>query len=132
VATATFELAGANQFAGFSSSTASSIVTVTAPTASKVVVTLTTATSNQPGVPFAISLQETAGVPTTVTGWTIAGTNFTSIIAGSFGSNKRAAKGNLKGMLIYPVVANAKSAGDGICPASTRADSSGRKRHPSQ
>jgi hypothetical protein len=73
---------------------------VTLPTASKVAVTLSKATSNQQGFPVSMTLQETAGVATTVTGWTIAGTNFSSVIAGSFGSNKLPAKGTLTAMSI--------------------------------
>jgi hypothetical protein len=86
--------------AAFTSSTGSLTVTATAPTASKVVVTLARASSNQQGFPVSMSLQETAGVATTVTGWTIAGTNFSSVFAGSFGSNKLPAKGTLTAMSI--------------------------------
>jgi subtilase family serine protease len=97
--------AGANSitatYAGttaFASSTGSATITV--PTASKVGLALAKASSNQPGFPLLITLTETAGVATTVTGWTIAGTSFTSAIGAALGSTALPARGNLSDIMI--------------------------------
>jgi subtilase family serine protease len=105
-ATAVFTLVGSKLASGANTITATyagttalagstGTVTVTIVSGSKVVVTLVKSSSAQPGFPLSISLQETAGVATTVTGWTMAGTNFSSVIPVSFGSTKLPAKGTL-------------------------------------
>jgi hypothetical protein len=110
-ATAAFTINGSSLTAGanvitatyagnsaFAASTGS--VTITTPTASKVVLTLAKATSNQPGFPLSLTLQETAGVATTVTGWTIAGTSFASAITAALGSASLPANGTLSDVMI--------------------------------
>jgi subtilase family serine protease len=82
---------------GFNGSTGSVAVSVTAASASNVVATVPpnsiSQTSNGWGV--TVELQETAGVATTITGFTINGTSFTSAIAQFFGTTKLAALGTL-------------------------------------
>jgi hypothetical protein len=77
-------------------------VTVTGSTAlaSNVVVTATKATSSQQGFPVKIQLQEMAGGATTITGFTINGTNFSTVIAGSFGSAQLAAHATESGTMV--------------------------------
>jgi Pro-kumamolisin, activation domain/Bacterial Ig-like domain (group 3) len=80
---------------GFSASSGSTVVTVAAVVASNVVVTAAKTTNAQSGFAVKIQLQETAGGATTLTGFTINGTNFTPTIGESFGSTQIAAHGML-------------------------------------
>jgi hypothetical protein len=80
---------------GFGASSGSAVVTVAAVVASNVVATATQTTDAQSGFAVKIQLQETAGGATTLTGFTINGTNFTQAIAASFGSTQIAAHGTL-------------------------------------
>jgi hypothetical protein len=91
--TATF--AGSGNFAN---SAGTVVVTVTAPSsAANVVVTATPKTSS--GWPVALQLQETAGVATKVTGFSINGTDFSSVIANAFGGTQLPANGTLSASL---------------------------------
>jgi hypothetical protein len=93
--TATF--AGSGNFANSAGTVA---VTVTAPSsAANVVVTATPKTSTQAGWPVALQLQETAGVATRVTGFSINGTDFSSVIANAFGGTQLPANGTLSAFL---------------------------------
>jgi len=65
-----------------------------------VAVTVTPTTSSQPGWPVTVHLQEQAGVATKVTGFTINGTDFSSLIAAAFGSAQLPAHGTLTANLI--------------------------------
>jgi hypothetical protein len=76
---------------GFVPSSGTAAVTVGSTTASSVAIAASKATSSQQGFPVKIQLQETGGAPTTLTGFTINGTNFTSVIGGFFGSTAVAA-----------------------------------------
>jgi hypothetical protein len=96
--TATFTANG-----NFGNSSGTTTVTVTSPTAataSSVAVALTPETSSQPGWEIKVQLQEQAGVATKVTGMTINGTDFSTVIAGAFGSAQLAAHGSLTANLI--------------------------------
>jgi hypothetical protein len=77
--------------ASFASSTGSAAITVTGTTASNIVVTAAKTTNNQPGFAVTLKIQETAGAPTTLTSFTINGTNFTPVMASFFGSTQIAA-----------------------------------------
>jgi hypothetical protein len=83
--------------ASFGGSTGSATVSVSAATASNVVVSVApnsiSQTSNGWGV--TVRLQETAGVATTITGFTINGTNFASAIPSFFGATRIAALGTV-------------------------------------
>jgi hypothetical protein len=80
---------------GFGASSGSAVVTVATVAASNVVATATKTTNAQSGFAVKLQLQETAGVATTLTGFTINGTNFTPTIAASFGNTQIAAHGAL-------------------------------------
>jgi hypothetical protein len=80
---------------GFSASSGSAVVAVAAVVASNVVATAAKTTNAQSGFAVKIQLQETAGGATTLTGFTINGTNFTPTIAASFGGTQIAADGTL-------------------------------------
>jgi subtilase family serine protease len=87
--------------AAFGASSGSVAVNVTAASAtSNVAATAVKTTSNQPGFAVLLTLQETAGVATTVKGFTICGTDFSSVIAGAFGSAQLPAHGTLSATLI--------------------------------
>ena len=89
--TITASYAGTSTFAP---STGSASVAVSA-VASNVVITATRTTNSQPGFAVKVQLQETAGVATTLTGFSINGTNFTSAIAPFFGASQIAAHATL-------------------------------------
>jgi hypothetical protein len=74
----------------FAPSTGSASVAVAA-VASNVVITATKTTNSQPGFAVKVQLQESAGVATTLTGFSINGTNFTSAITPFFGASQIAA-----------------------------------------
>ena len=80
---------------GFSASSGSAVVAVAAVVPSNVVATAAKTTNAQSGFAVKIQLQETAGGATTLTGFTINGTNFTPTIAASFGGTQIAADGTL-------------------------------------
>jgi hypothetical protein len=80
---------------GFSASSGSAVVAVAAAVASNVLATATKTTNAQSGFAVKLQLQETAGGATTLTGFTINGTNFTPAIAADFGSTQMAAHGAL-------------------------------------
>jgi hypothetical protein len=95
--TITATYGGSNTFAG---SAASVTVTVTTP-GSNVVATATPQSGGaQVGWGVKVQLQETAGTATTLTGFTINGTDFTPAIAGFFGSTQLPANGTLSANLI--------------------------------
>ena len=71
----------------FAPSNASTVVTV-ASAASNVVATVTKTSDGQPGLAVKIQLQETAGASTTLTGFTINGTNFTPSIGAMLGTTQ--------------------------------------------
>jgi hypothetical protein len=82
----------------FAASTSSTVVTVSSP-ASNVIATVTKATSSQPGFPVKVQLQEQAGGVSTLTGFTINGTNFNSAIPSFFGGTQIAAHGSMASVL---------------------------------
>jgi hypothetical protein len=113
IATATLTVKGSSLAAGsnsivatysgsgaFSGSTGSVTVDVVSSAASNIVAAATKTTSPQVGFPVKIQLQEQAGVATTVTGFTINGTNFTAAIANFFGTAQVAAHGTLTGTMV--------------------------------
>jgi hypothetical protein len=67
--------------------------------ASNIVATVTKTTSAQAGFPIKLQLQEQAGVATTLTGFTINGTNYATVIAYFFGTRQVAANGTLTGIM---------------------------------
>jgi hypothetical protein len=77
--------------ASFASSTGSAAIMVTGTTALNIVVTAARTANNQPGFAVTLKIQETAGAPTTLTSFTINGTNFTPVMASFFGSTQIAA-----------------------------------------
>jgi hypothetical protein len=85
---------------GFSGSTSSVIVNVASSSASNIVASATKTTSAQVGFPVKIQLQEQAGVATTVTGFTINGTDFSPSIGNFFGTVQVAAHGTLAGTMM--------------------------------
>jgi hypothetical protein len=68
---------------------------VAAAVASNVVATATKTTNVQAGFAVKLQLQEMAGGATTLTGFTINGTNFTPAMSADFGSTQIAAHGTL-------------------------------------
>jgi hypothetical protein len=82
----------------FAASTASTVVSVSSP-ASNVIATVTKATSSQPGFPVKVQLQEQAGGVTTLTGFTINGTNFNSAIPSFFGGTQIAGNASVTSIL---------------------------------
>jgi hypothetical protein len=80
---------------GFSASSGSAVVAVAAAVASNVVATATKTTNAQSGFAVKLQLQETAGGATTLTGFTINGTNFAPAMAADFGGTQIAAHGTL-------------------------------------
>ena len=85
VNTITATYAGNN---GFAASSGAVTPTDGSAVASNVVVTATKSTSPQPGFPVKLQLEEMAGGATTLTGFTINGTDFSSVIAAFFGSTQ--------------------------------------------
>jgi hypothetical protein len=83
--------------ASFSGSTGSATVSVSAATGSNVLVSVAPNSISQTSTGWAVTLrlQETAGVPTTITGFTVNGTSFTSAVRAFFGSTQIAALGTL-------------------------------------
>jgi hypothetical protein len=80
---------------GFSASSGSAVVAVAAVVASNVVATATKTTNAQAGFAVKLQLQEMAGGATTLTGFTINGTNFAPAMAADFGGTQIAAHGTL-------------------------------------
>jgi hypothetical protein len=89
--------AGAGSFAGSAGSTT---VSVTASRTSNVIVAAAKTTSTQSGFPVRIQLQEQNGLATTLTGFSINGTDFTPSIAAFFGTTQMAADGALTGTMV--------------------------------
>jgi Bacterial Ig-like domain (group 3) len=85
---------------GFSGSSGSATLSVSAATVSNVVAAATKTSSTQVGFPVKIQLQEEAGIATTITGFTVNGTSYTSAIVPFFGSAKLAAHGTLTGTMV--------------------------------
>jgi len=85
---------------GFSGSIGSASVTVATARTSNVSVSAGRTVSSQSGFPVKIQLQEQAGVPTTITGFTINGTNFTPSIGAFFGTTQMAAQATLTGTMV--------------------------------
>jgi hypothetical protein len=83
--------------AAFKGATGSVTVNVTGAAASDVVVSVAPNSISQNSIGWAVTLQlkETAGVATTITGFTVNGTNFAPAIASFFGSTQLAAMGTL-------------------------------------
>jgi hypothetical protein len=88
--------AGSSSFAGSAGSTT---VSVTASRTSNVIVGAAKTTSAQSGFPVRIQLQEQNGLATTLTGFSINGTDFTPSIAAFFGTTQMAANGTLTGTM---------------------------------
>jgi hypothetical protein len=91
----------------FTSSSATTTLTLGTPTATSVVTLSVTPNPVTQQVPnangatffFTIKLTETAGVPTTVTGFSFAGTSYSGSIVHFFGSNALPAHGTLTGSI---------------------------------
>jgi hypothetical protein len=112
--TITATYSGSGTFAG---STATVTVNVTAPASDVVASASPKPNLAQSGWGVNVQLQEEAGTATTLTGFTINGTNFTSSIAAFFGSTKIAAHGTLSANLIIqwlPLPANIVFAFTGV------------------
>jgi subtilase family serine protease len=82
--------------AGFNSSIGAKTVTVNPPAAAKVQLTVSPKSSTSvPGYLVTVQLQEQAGVASTVTGFTLNGTDYSALIKPAFGSPVLPAHGNL-------------------------------------
>ncbi len=96
--TVTASYAGAS---GFAASSGTVTVAVTGATGSSVTATAVKgAPVSSPGFPVKLQLQETAGAATTITGLTINGTSFSSVLSAMFGSTTLQARGTLTANIV--------------------------------